>query len=68
VTEITDLLSEFNRINEKFADPLSDEEMAKLIERQGRCRRSWIISTRGISIRGSRWRWTRSDARRGTRR
>jgi len=35
VKEIMDLLSEFNRINEKFAEPLSDDEMAKLIERQG---------------------------------
>jgi len=35
VKQIMDLLSEFNRINEKFAEPLSDDEMAKLIERQG---------------------------------
>ena len=35
VKETIDLLSEFNRINEKFAEPLSDDEMAKLIERQG---------------------------------
>ncbi|MFZ2445807.1 MAG: energy-dependent translational throttle protein EttA [Syntrophobacteraceae bacterium] len=30
-----DLLNEFNRINERFAEPMSDEEMDKLIERQG---------------------------------
>jgi ATP-binding cassette ChvD family protein len=35
VKQITDLLSEYNRINEKFAEPLLDDEMAKLIERQG---------------------------------
>ena len=35
VKEITGLVAEFNRINEKFAEPLSDDEMAKLIERQG---------------------------------
>jgi sulfate-transporting ATPase len=35
VKEITDLLAEFNRINEKFAEPMSDDEMTKLIERQG---------------------------------
>ena len=35
VKGITDLLAEFNRINEKFAEPMSDDEMAKLIERQG---------------------------------
>ena len=30
-----ELMNEFNRINEKFAEPMSDEEMAHLIERQG---------------------------------
>jgi sulfate-transporting ATPase len=35
VREITALLAEFNRINEKFAEPMSDDEMAKLITRQG---------------------------------
>ncbi len=29
-----DLLNEFNRINERFAEPMSDEEMAELCERQ----------------------------------
>ncbi len=33
--ETVDLLNEFNRINEKFAEPMSDEEMDQLIERQG---------------------------------
>jgi sulfate-transporting ATPase len=35
VAETTALLAEFNRINEKFAEPMSDVEMTKLIERQG---------------------------------
>ncbi|MBI5583809.1 MAG: energy-dependent translational throttle protein EttA, partial [Deltaproteobacteria bacterium] len=35
VQETVDLLNEFNRINEQFAEPMSDEEMDKLIERQG---------------------------------
>jgi sulfate-transporting ATPase len=30
-----DLLKEFERINEKFAEPMSDQEMAKLLEKQG---------------------------------
>jgi len=30
-----DLLKEFEEINAKFADPMDDDEMAKLIERQG---------------------------------
>jgi ATP-binding cassette ChvD family protein len=33
--ETVDLLDEYNRINEKFAEPMSDDEMTKLIERQG---------------------------------
>jgi ATP-binding cassette ChvD family protein len=35
VQEIVDALREYNRINEKFAEPMSDDEMNKLIERQG---------------------------------
>ncbi|MDH4100411.1 MAG: energy-dependent translational throttle protein EttA [Nitrospirota bacterium] len=33
--ETVDLLKEFEAINMKFAEPMSDDEMAKLIERQG---------------------------------
>ena len=35
VQPVVDLLNEFNRISEKFAEPMSDEDMNKLIERQG---------------------------------
>ncbi len=35
VQETVDLLDEFNRINERFAEPMSDAEMDKLIQRQG---------------------------------
>ncbi len=35
VHEIVDALKEYDRINEKFAEPMSDDEMNKLIERQG---------------------------------
>ena len=35
VQETVSLVKEFNAINEKFAEPISDEEMARLIERQG---------------------------------
>lgn len=34
VQETVDLIQEFNRINEKFAEPMSDDEMAKLCDRQ----------------------------------
>src|SRR5262245_52570474 len=33
--ETVDLLKEFDEINAKFAEPMSDEEMNKLLERQG---------------------------------
>jgi sulfate-transporting ATPase len=35
VHEIIDALKEYNQINEKFAEPMSDDEMNRLIERQG---------------------------------
>jgi sulfate-transporting ATPase len=35
VQEAVDLVNEFNRINERFAEPMSDDEMDKLIQRQG---------------------------------
>ena len=35
VQETVDLLEEFNRINTQFAEPMSEEEMNRLIERQG---------------------------------
>lgn len=36
VREIVDALREYDLINEKFSEPMSDEEMNKLIERQGK--------------------------------
>ncbi len=36
VQETVDLLNEFNLINEKFSEPMSDDEMNDLIERQGK--------------------------------
>jgi ATP-binding cassette ChvD family protein len=35
VQKTVDLLKEFERINEKFAEPMPDDEMARLLERQG---------------------------------
>ncbi|HMD81404.1 MAG TPA: ATP-binding cassette domain-containing protein, partial [Anaerolineales bacterium] len=35
VQEVMDLLHEFEEINEKFAEPMDDDEMTKLLERQG---------------------------------
>lgn len=35
VKEVADLIAEYEGVNMKFCEPMSDEEMAKLIERQG---------------------------------
>ena len=35
VQETVDLLNEYNRINERFAEPMPDDEMNRLMERQG---------------------------------
>ena len=35
VQEVVDLVKEYEEINNKFAEPMSDDEMNKLIERQG---------------------------------
>lgn len=35
VQQIVDILKEYEEVNMKFAEPMSDEEMNKLIERQG---------------------------------
>lgn len=35
VQEIVDVVNAYNAVNEKFAEPMSDDEMAKLIEEQG---------------------------------
>ncbi|HOC24810.1 MAG TPA: ATP-binding cassette domain-containing protein, partial [bacterium] len=35
VQEVVDLLAEYDVINGRFAEPMSDDEMNKLIERQG---------------------------------
>ena len=40
VQSVVDLIKEFNDINEKFAQPLSDDDMNKLIERQGEVQES----------------------------
>ena len=35
VADVVALMDEFNRINEKFAEPMNDDEMNRLIEHQG---------------------------------
>ncbi|TAK31744.1 MAG: energy-dependent translational throttle protein EttA [Saprospiraceae bacterium] len=35
IGELMDYMNEYNEVNAKFAEPMSDDEMSKLIERQG---------------------------------
>ncbi|MFA7082732.1 MAG: energy-dependent translational throttle protein EttA [Bacteroidales bacterium] len=35
VKEVADIIKEYDEINNKFAEPMSDDEMSKLMERQG---------------------------------
>ncbi len=35
VQEVVDILKEYEAVNEKFAEPMGDDEMTKLIDRQG---------------------------------
>ena len=50
--ETVDLLNEFNRVSEQFSQPMSDEEMNRLIERQGEvqekldARDAWDLDSR----------------------
>ncbi len=52
VQQVVDLLKEFNAISEKFSEPMSEEEMNKLIEKQGRVQEkldaldAWDIESR----------------------
>tara|TARA_Y100000588_G_scaffold240422_2_gene254173 strand:+ start:8281 stop:9966 length:1686 start_codon:yes stop_codon:yes gene_type:complete len=49
--DIVDLMKEYNELSEKFAEPMSDDEMNKLIERQGAvqeqldAKNAWDIDT-----------------------
>lgn len=49
--DLVDLMKEYNELSEKFAEPMSDDEMNKLIERQGAvqeqldAKNAWDIDT-----------------------
>jgi len=52
VQETVDLLAEYERINQKFSEPMSEDEMASLLERQGKvqeqldARDAWDLDSR----------------------
>jgi sulfate-transporting ATPase len=57
VREVVDLISEYNRINEQFSEPMTDEQMNALIERQGKVQEkldtldAWDLDSRLEMIR-----------------
>jgi ATPase subunit of ABC transporter with duplicated ATPase domains len=55
--EAVDLLKEFNRINEEFAEPMSDDEMNDLIERQGKVQEKIDALDAWDIAHGLRWQW-----------
>jgi ATPase subunit of ABC transporter with duplicated ATPase domains len=48
VQATVDLLKEFDEINARFAEPMSDDEMAKLLERQGTVQESLDAADAGF--------------------
>ena len=63
--ETVPLLKEYEEINEKFAEPMSDEDMNALIERQSTVQEK-IDAEPGTWTAVCRWPWTRCDARQRT--
>ena len=68
VQDLVDLHNEYNQINERFAEPMSDEDMNKLIERQGEVQGKLMRLAHGTWILVWKWRWTPCVAPKGTRR
>ena len=52
VQSTVDLLKEYNAINDKFSEPMSDDEMAKLCDRQGKVQEKLDVLHAGILIQG----------------
>ena len=44
VQEVVDILKEYEEVNMKFMEPMSDDEMNKLIERQGELTESFTVT------------------------
>jgi len=65
VQETVDLVNEFNEINEKFAEPMNDEEMNKLLDRQAKVQEKLDAQDAWDLDPAWRWRWTRSAAHPG---
>ena len=49
------LLKEFDEINAKFGEEMSDDEMSALLERQGEVQEKLDALDAGISIHVSKW-------------
>jgi len=60
--EILDLLEAYEKVNQRFAEEMSSEEMDKLLERQGELQEKIETKNGWRSRPSSRSRWTRSGA------
>ena len=58
VADIRGLVSEFEAVSMKLGEPMSDDEMTKVLEKQAALKIASTPSTPGTSTRASRWRWT----------
>ena len=68
VQETVDLLQEYNRISEQFAEPMSDEEMNSSAIGRRKSRKNWMPWMPGTSIPAWKWPWMPCAARREIRR
>ena len=66
VQDLVDLHNEYNRINERFAEPMSADDMNKLIERQGEVQEKIDALGAGTWMPVLKWRWTPCVAPKGT--
>ena len=53
---------QFEEISARFAEPMDDDEMTRLLEKQGKLQEQIDAPTSGSSTARSRWRWTRCAA------
>ncbi len=65
--EVVALLKEYDQINESFSNPMSDDEMDKLIQRQGEVQDKIDPMMPGSWMPSLRWPWTPCVAHRGRR-
>jgi len=61
VQSIVDILKEYDEINARFAEPIDDDEMTKLLERQVKFRKKLKLWADGIWMHDLKWQWMLYD-------